>query len=60
MTRKKVQGDRKATRRKGNGVTVPVTPPKVEPVYVQRVTCDGATPGGYRIRLVPVQPGERV
>lgn len=29
-------------------------------VTVNRVTCDGNTPGGFRVVPVPVQPGEEV
>lgn len=32
----------------------------VVPVTVHRVTCDGNLPGGFRIDVVPVQPGERI
>lgn len=30
------------------------------PVTVNRVTCDGSLPGGFRVTPVPVQPGERI
>lgn len=32
----------------------------VVPVTVNRVTCDGNLPGGFRVDSIPVQPGERV
>jgi hypothetical protein len=34
--------------------------PAVVPVTVNRITCCGNTPGGYRVESVPVQPGERI
>lgn len=30
------------------------------PVTVNRVTCDGNAPGGFRVDSIPVQPGEEV
>jgi len=58
---------RKQKTTKGNGVT-PQRHVVVEdrdvvevvPVTVHRVTCDGSLPGGFRIVVVPVEPGERI
>jgi len=45
------------------GIVVPVADldvPAVVPVTVNKVTCDGNTPGGFRVESVPVQPGQEV
>ena len=55
MTTRKKKKTPRAVR-----VEVKSAAPVIVPVTVNRVTCDGTLPGGFRVTPVPVQPGERI